>query len=180
MPSYPLSNHIFSKYRQFFEFNRKDYHFNVDIETGKLFLNRKLVTFRGAHLPLDLNLKYCQDFYDSSSGLNAYTGLPRGFKLNYHVYISQISGQYNYVDKDGFVHIFALAINTSSPKLIYYDTTGSGLMMEVNSIGFDIYDENENHQLFDADGRLITICKKISSDYHRDINITYDSSFFRC
>ena len=175
MPSYPLSNHIFSKYRQFFEFNRKDYHFNVDIETGKLFLNRKLVTFRGAHLPLDLNLKYCQDFYDSSSGLNAYTGLPRGFKLNYHVYISQVSGQYNYVDKDGFVHIFALAINTSSPKLIYYDTTGSGLMMEVNSIGFDIYDENENHQLFDADGRLITICKKISSDYHRDINITYDS-----
>ena len=175
MPSYPLSNHIFSKYRQFFEFNRKDYHFNVDIETGKLFLSRKLVTFRGTHLPLDLYLKYCQDFYDSSSGLNAYTGLPRGFKFNYHVYISQVGGQYNYVDKDGFVHIFALAINTSSAQPIYYDTTGSGLMMEVNSIGFDIYDENENRQLFDADGRLITVRKKISSNYQRDINITYDS-----
>lgn len=56
MPSYPLSNYIFFKYRQVFEFNRKDYHFNIDIETGKLFLSRKLVTFRGTHLPFHLFL----------------------------------------------------------------------------------------------------------------------------
>ena len=44
MPSYPLSNLIFSKYRQFFELRRKDYYFNIDIEAGKLLFDR-ILTF---------------------------------------------------------------------------------------------------------------------------------------
>ena len=47
---YPISNFVYSKYRQFFEFKRKNYCFSIDIETGKLILDRKLVAFRGTHL----------------------------------------------------------------------------------------------------------------------------------
>ena len=173
MPSYPLSNLIFSKYRQFFELRRKDYYFNIDIEAGKLLFDRRLVTFRGAHLPLDLHLKYSQNFFDSNNGLNAYTGLPKGFKFNYHVYISIDNGQHNYVDKDGFTHVFALAINSSK---LYYDTNGSGLMMETTlSGGFRIFDDDGNYQLFDSDGRLIVIREQISLSHYREIAITYTS-----
>ena len=87
MPTYPYSNYPYSKYRQFFEFKRKDYHFKVDIETGKLLFDKKLLALKGAHLPIDLYLKYFQDFYNPYGELTDYTGFPKGFKLNYHVYI---------------------------------------------------------------------------------------------
>lgn len=52
-----MLNFIFSglrykKYQQFFEFNRKDYHFRVGVEDGKLLFDRKLLSFNGAHLPI--------------------------------------------------------------------------------------------------------------------------------
>ena len=85
-----MLNFIFSglrykKYQQFFEFNRKDYHFRVGVEDGKLLFDRKLLSFNGAHLPIDLYLKFNQSHLDNSPNLNSLTGLPKGFKFNYHV-----------------------------------------------------------------------------------------------
>ena len=50
MQTYPYSNYPFDKYRQLFEFKRKDYHFNVDIKSGKLMFDKKLITLKGNKL----------------------------------------------------------------------------------------------------------------------------------
>ena len=66
--------------------------------------------------------------------LNIYTGFPRGFKTNYHVFLEYNStyDKYIYEDKDGFKHEFVLAINSS---ILYYDSFGSGLMLTTYNNG---------------------------------------------
>lgn len=181
MPTYPYSNYPYSKYRQFFEFKRKDYHFKVDIETGKLLFDKKLLALKGAHLPIDLYLKYFQDFYNPYGELTDYTGFPKGFKLNYHVYIFSGYDGYKYIDKDGFVHTFDNAINSMN---LFYDTNGTGLMMQINNSGYRVFEDpdgvdnnsdNYSFQQFDSSGRLVKIHEQVSSSKYYEINISYDS-----
>lgn len=115
-----LSSAVFSKREQFFELKRKDYHFRVDVKNGDLFFDRKLVSFKGTHLPIDLYLKYIKPHYvNQANNLSNYTGFPKGFKLNYHVFITTDGDKLKYEDKDGFVHTFVSAINSNNA--LFYD-----------------------------------------------------------
>lgn len=169
-----LSSAIFSKRKQFLEVKRRDYHFQIDVENGSLFFDRKLITFKGARLPIDLHLKYVQPHYANSiNNLSAYTGFPKGFKLNYHVFVTIDGNQFKYEDKDGFVHTFAKAINSST---LYCDNSGTGLILTIESPGYKISNEKGDYQLFDSSGRLIIIHEEIADNYYREINITYEQS----
>ena len=181
MPNYPYSNYPYSKYIQFFEFKRKDYHFKVDIESGKLLFDKILLAVKGAHLPIDLYLKYFQDFYNPNDGLASYTGFPKGFKLNYHVYLFSGYDGWKYIDKDGFVHTFDNAINSMD---LFYDTNGTGLMMKAINSGYRVFEDpdginsnsdNYTFQQFDSSGRLVKIHEQVSSSKYYEINISYVS-----
>ena len=170
IPLTAFSNQSFNKHKHFFEFKRKDYHFHVDIQDGKLLFDRRLITFKGAHLPIDLYLKYNQGHFTQSTDLFTYTGFPKGFKLNYHVFIAQDDTNYKYEDKDGLVHIFKLAENSTT---LYYDTSGTGLMMRLENGCPIIFDDDCNKQIFDSYGRLYKIIEKIANSVDREITITY-------
>lgn len=172
MQTYPYSNYPFDKYRQFFEFKRKDYHFNVDIKSGKLLFDRKLITLKGNRLPIDLYLKYFHDFYQYHGDLVDYTYFPKGFRLNYHVYLFQEGNNFIYADKDGFFHTFSRAFNSSD---LFYDTDGTGLMLRAENNGYRIFNDDD-YQLFDGDGRLVKIHEQVSEVKSYEINISYDSN----
>ena len=170
--SYYFIDRYFDNAKRFFSYDYKDYSFRIDLQYGELYFTRKLISFSGKHLPIDLSLKYSQIRANTYDNLNTYTGFPRGFKTNYHVFLEydfDFSG-YKYEDKDGFLHRFILAINSST---LYYDELGSGLMLITTNSGYKVFDDEGNYQLFDQYGRLITIHKKITSSHYAEQNITY-------
>lgn len=176
--SYPFAGRYFNKYKPFFPYELGDYSFKVDLQYGELLFTKKLISFSGKHLPLDLSLKFVQRHVDNGTMFSSYSGFPKGFKTNYHVFLEYDStnSRYLYEDSDGFQHIFELAVNSQD---LYYDTFGSGLMLESTNSGFVIFDEDENYQEFDQYGRLIKIHKNIhkhnSTTYYAEQNISYSS-----
>ena len=170
--SYSFAGRFYNKYKPLFSYEHKDYCFKVDMEYGELYFTKKLISFSGKHLPLDLSLKYIQRhvydyFYADSS-------FPLGFKTNFHIFLEFYSNnnKYAYEDADGFYHEFELAIDSSS---LYFDSKGSGLMLMTENNGFKVFDDNGNYQLFDQYGRLVTIHKKITATHHAEQTITYSS-----
>ena len=176
--SYPFAGRYFDKYKPFFPYELGDYSFKVDLQYGELLFTRKLISFSGKHLPLDLSLKYVQRHADNGTMFSSFSGFPKGFKTNYHVFLEYDStySRYLYEDADGFQHIFILAVNSST---LYYDSFGSGLMLEVTNNGFVVFDDDENYQEFDQYGRLKkihkTIHKQNSTTYYAEQNISYSS-----
>ena len=176
--SYPFAGRYFDKYKPFFPYELGDYSFKVDLQYGELLFSKKLISFSGRHLPLDLSLKYVQRHADNGTMFSSYSGFPKGFKTNYHVFLEYDStySRYLYEDADGFQHIFILAVNSST---LYYDTFGTGLMLEVTNNGFVVFDDDENYQEFDQYGRLKkihkTIHKQNSTTYYAEQNISYSS-----
>ena len=175
--SYSFAGRFYDKDKLFFPYDYKDYSFKVDLEFSELYFTRKLISFSGKHLPLELTLKYTQQHIDLSNDyLHADTGFPRGFKTNYHIFLeydSSFSG-YKYEDADGFEHRFKR--NDDYSLTLYYDNFGSGLMLIADNGGYKVFDDNGNYQLFDSYGRLIKIHKKITSSHFAEQNITYSSS----
>ena len=171
--SFYFAGYFFNKYKQFLKHDYKDYSFNVDLEYGKLYFTRKLFALPGKHLPLDLSLKYIESHTASTGYLHYATGFPRGCKTNYHVFLEYDSSndKYNYEDSDGFLHVFIKAINSSS---LYYDSKGSGLMLEtIQSGGYKVFDDYGNYQQFDIYGRLILIHQHITSSLSAEVSISY-------
>ena len=176
MLNFPFSGIFYNKYQQYFEFERKDYHFKVGIEHGKLLFDRRLITCKGTHLPIDLYLKYNQGHFNQSNNLYNLTNLPKGFKFNYHVFVYQANANssFYYEDKDGLVHEFVKAVHFQS---LYYDKSGTGLMLEAtNNNGYVIHDDDGNYQLFDTYGRLQSIHEKIASSQESVITISYTNN----
>ena len=169
---FSFTGRYFNKRRHFFSYDFKDYSFKVDLEFGELYFTRKLMSFSGKHLPLNLSLKYVQSHINGSDCLCSLTGFPQGFKTNFHVFLEYDSylNKYKYEDADGFVHEFTLAYNSST---LYYDNQGSGLMLITQNNGYKVFDDDGNYQLFDQYGRLTLIYKKVTSSYGATQFITY-------
>ena len=172
---YPFAGRYFDKYKPFFPYELGDYSFKVDLQYGELLFTRKLISFPGKHLPLELSLKYVQRHADNGTMFSSYSGFPKGFKTNYHVFLEYdaTNNRYLYEDSDGFQHIFILAVNSST---LYYDTFGSGLMLEVINNGFKVFDDEGNYQEFDQYGRLTLIHEKITSSNFAEQEIHYPNS----
>lgn len=175
--SYSFAGRDFNRYRPFFPYECKDYSFKVDLEFGELYFTRKLLSFSGKHLPLNLCLKYVQRHVDNGTDFSYSSGFPKGFKTNFHVFLEYSSshdGCYNLEDADGFSHLFLKAKNTSTTSPLYYDSFGTGLMLQTqNNGGYKVFDDDGNYQEFDSYGRLIKIHKKITSSYSAEQTITY-------
>lgn len=106
--SYYFAGRFFNKYRPFFPYLYKDYSFKLDLQVGELYFSRKLISLSGKHLPLDLSLNYVHlHAYNSYDDLYLSTGLPRGFKTNFHIFLEYDSNydKYLYEDAVGFLHI---------------------------------------------------------------------------
>ena len=174
--SYSFAGRYYNKHKPFFPYECDDYSFKIDLEYGELYFTRKLISFSGKHLPLNLSLKYIQRHVNLSNDfLHADTGFPRGFKTNYHVFLeydSDFSG-YKYEDTDGFLHEFELADNSST---LYYDTFGSGLMLITENSGYKIFDDDGNYQLFDQYGRLTLIHQKITPSHYAEQSVSYEDN----
>ena len=170
--SYSFIGRYFNKYKQFFKYEVKDYSFKVDLQYGELYLSRRLFSFSGKHLPLDLSLNYSQLHINVYDNLHLYTGFPRGFKTNFHVFLEYDSdlNRYVYEDSDGFMHHFKLAVNSST---LYYDEFGTGLMLMAINNGYEVFDDNGNYQRFDQYGRLVKIHKRITDSHQAEQNIVY-------
>ena len=170
--SYSFIGRFFDKCKRFFSYDYKDYSFKVDLQYGELYFTKKLISFSGKCLSLNLSLKYSQMHVNAYDNLHTYTGFPKGLKTNYHVVLEYDSAhdKYIYEDKDGFKHEFELADNSST---LYFDTFGSGLMLTIENNGYKVFDDDGNYQLFDQYGRLVTIHQKITSSHYAEQNITY-------
>ena len=170
--SYLFVGRYYDKYKMVFPYDYKDYNFKVDLQNGNLYLTRKLFSFPGKHLPLELSLNYSEMHVNVYDNLHLYTGFPRGFKTNYHVVLEYESAysRYIYEDMDGFKHHFVLAENSSS---LYYDSFGSGLMLVVTNNGYKVFDDDGYYQLFDQYGRLVTIHKRITQSHYAEQSVTY-------
>ena len=173
--SWEFAGRFYDKNRPFFDYPYKDYSFKVDLENGDLLISRKIVNFNGKHLPLELSLNYYRLHNISNDLFHNQTGLPRGFKTNYHIFLEYVSDydKYYYEDMDGFLHVFSLAVNSVN---LYYDSFGTGLMLIKLGNTYKVFDEDGNYQLFDSLGRLTTIHKKITSTHYAEQTITYASS----
>ena len=154
--SYPFAGRYYDKHKPFFPYECGDYSFNVDMQNGELLFSKELIAFSGTHLPLKLSLKYVQRHVDNGTMFSSYSGFPQGFKTNFHVFLEYDStyNRYLYEDSDGYQHIFKLAVNSQT---LYYDTFGSGLMLQTYGSGYRVFDDDENYQEFDQYGRLIKI-----------------------
>ena len=174
--SYSFSGRYFNKHKPFFPYECDDYSFKIDLEYGELYFTRKLISFSGKHLPLNLSLKYIQRHVNLSNDfLHADTGFPRGFKTNFHVFLEydfSFSG-YKYEDMDGYLHKFKLADNSST---LYYDTFGSGLMLITENSGYKIFDDDGNYQIFDSYGRLTLIHQKITPSHYAEQSVSYEDN----
>ena len=170
--SYSFFGRYYDKHKMVFPYDYKDYSFKIDLQNGNLYFSRKLISFSGKHLPLELFLNYSEMHVNVYDNLHSYTGFPRGFKTNYHVVLEYESAynRYIYEDMDGFKHHFLLAENSSS---LYYDSFGSGLMLVVENNGYKVFDDDGYYQLFDQYGRLVTIHKRITSTHYAEQSITY-------
>lgn len=111
--SYSFVGRYYDKNKKFFSYEYKDYCFKIDLQNGDLYLTRKLFSFSGKHLPLELSLKYSQRHVNTYDNLHTYSGFPRGFKTNYHIVLEYESAynRYIYEDATGFKHHFILAEN---------------------------------------------------------------------
>ena len=174
--SYSFAGRFYNKHKPFFPYECDDYLFKIDLEYGELNFTRKLISFTGKHLPLNLFLKYVQRHVNLSSDfLHADTGFPRGFKTNFHVFLEydfSFSG-YKYEDMDGYLHKFKLADNSST---LYYDTLGSGLMLITENSGYKVFDDDGNYQLFDSCWRLTLIHQKISTSHYSEQSVSYEDN----
>ena len=173
--SFSFASYCFDKYKKFLTHNYKDYSFNIDLKFGKLYLTRKLFALPGKYLPIDLSFKYIEAHTTSTQTLHQKTGLPIGVKTNYHLFLEYNTTyeQYWLEDADGFLHVFKLADNSNS---LYFDRNGSGLMMEILTGGYKVFDDYDNYQLFDSNGRLILIHQHIANNHNAELTITYIST----
>lgn len=169
---YSFCGRNFDKHKRFFPYDYKSYYLKVDLQYGELYFTKKLISFSGKCLPLNLSLKYSQMHVNTYDNLHTYTGFPKGFKTNYHVVLEYDSAhdKYIYEDKDGFKHEFELADNSST---LYFDTFCSGLMLTIENNGYKVFDDDGNYQLFDQYGRLAAIHRKITSSHYAEQSITY-------
>ena len=151
---YSFNIRDYNKKKPFFPYEYKGYFFKVDLKYGELYFTKKLISFSGQHLPLNLSLKYSQMHTSSTNNLHSFTGFPKGFKTNYHVVLRyELSNdKYIYEDLDGFKHEFKLAINSST---LYYDTFGTGLMLTNDNGNIKIFDDDGSYQLFDSDRKSV-------------------------
>ena len=173
--SFSFAGYCFDKYKKFLNHEYKDYSFNIDLKFGKIYFTRKLFTLPGKYLPFDLTLKYIEPHTASGQFLHLKTGLPIGIKTNYHVFLeyNNTCEKYWLEDSDGFLHVFKLADNSTT---LYFDKKGSGLMMEILSGGYKVFDDYGNYQLFDSNGRLTLIHQQIANSHTAELTITYIST----
>ena len=171
--SHLFAGYLFSKYKPFFSFDYKDYSFKVDLEYGLLYFTRELFTLPGKYFPIALSLKYIQPH--TTHNFHLQTGLPKGFKTNYHVFLDfdSSNNKYLYEDADGFLHEFVLAENSTD---LYYDQFGTGLMLKVVNGLVTIFDDDDNYQYFDSNNRLHVIQKKVADNYWTELSISYVSN----
>ena len=171
-----VNQQLFDKYKEFLPLSVNDYSFKIDKSYALPYIDKSLFFLRGKHLPIDLHLKYVYPHH--FDGFNSFSGFPLGYKTNYHCYLYYNSAlnQYIYEDKDGFIHIFQLAANSTS---LWFDNSGTGLMLEFRDFLPVIFDEDGNYQLFDYLGRLFLVHKSISYTHFAELKIHYLDDTFK-
>lgn len=171
-----VNQQLFDKYKEFLPISVKDYSFKIDKSFGLPYIDKTLFFLKGKHLPIFLQLKFIYPHH--FDGFNSFGGFPLGYKTNYHCYLYHDSGfnQYIYEDKDGFVHVFQLAENSCS---LWFDNSGTGLMLEFRNFLPVIFDEEGNYQAFDYLGRLFTIHKTITDTHFAELKINYIDDTFK-
>lgn len=78
---------FFDKSKIFFPYEYKDYSFKIDLQYGDLYFTRKLISFSGKHLPLNLSLNYSQMHVNAwvilGQLMYAWTLMTQGIMLGY-------------------------------------------------------------------------------------------------
>ena len=139
--------------------------YDFDLVTFNTYISKSL--FEKA-LNIDLSLVY--DFISPNS--NFHTVFPKGWKLNIleKLSINNNDNEITFIDERYNRHLF----KQISDLNIYYDTSGTGLIIEKttieNSLFYKLYSPlNSSHKLFFLNGYI----KKIVLEDNREINIDY-------
>jgi len=139
--------------------------YDFDLVTFNTYISKSL--FEKA-LNIDLSLVY--DFISPNS--NFQTVFPKGWKLNIleKLSINNNDNEITFIDERYNRHLF----KQISDSDIYYDTSGTGLIIEKipidNSLFYKLYSPlNSSHKLFFLNGYI----KKIVLEDNREINIDY-------
>ena len=142
--------------------------YGVDIRNGALLVSKNLYQFTGCLMPMSLNL-----IYNSVNGDSVVEeGLPLGWKLNYFQKVTFESGTATYLDANGVSHKFSVTGDLNK----FHSINGTGMILTKSSDGSSmIFDGNNGYLLFNPDGYLITIRKRIGNS-NLDTILEYNTS----
>ena len=118
----------------------------VNLFTGRLLFNHPDISIGINSYQIGISHIY-NSKPELPSDLNSHMGT--GWKLNVQQYLFIENSKYVYMDGAGYKHEFELLSGNQ-----YYDTTGMGLILTVNSGNYELTDEPGNKMIFES-GRLI-------------------------
>ena len=152
--------------------------YQVNVRSGKMYYDRSLMNVKTAIASINLSMSYNLNSKNSNTiRTGIYSGLGKGFKLNYQQIVYQNGSEYIYIDDKYLKHRFVLAnnMNASSTNKVYYDKSGTYAILELTSTGYRIQKGNIT-LLFNTNGMLTKISKELSNGGIYEENITHDSS----
>ena len=152
--------------------------YKVNLRSGKLYYGKHLLSVETTDSVMSLCMNYNianRNVTNIKSGYQ--TGLGYGFKFNYQQLVYTTGSNYIFVDGEYKLHTFKLADNLSdsSAEKVYYDTSGSYMILEKLSTGYKIIKQNQTLE-FDSAGKLTKISIQTSENNTYEEMIEYDSS----
>ena len=127
----------------------------VNIRSGRPIFTKGLLENETTVIPLILGL-----FYDPlNSGVSKYM-MPKGWNFSYNQMVYREFLEYKYIDGSGLLHTFETATSAVGNSNVYFDSSGSGLILKVNDDEIIIDDGYNNYLHFNinrGNGRLIDL-----------------------
>ena len=147
--------------------------YELNLVNGDFNFSKPLISGPGNILPLNLHLYFDMNSADKTT-INGYeTGLPCGWRTNYHQHVWHEENNYYYVDGMGKYHKFTKALNATN---VYYDEMQTGLVLTVSSGSFKIEDSSNVTLTFNNKGFLTKIEEQSSLNNINTLTINYDTS----
>ena len=125
----------------------------INVRSGRPTFTKALIQNNTTVLPIELGL-YFNPLNKNVSELS----MPNGWNFTYNqkVYIEML--EYKYIDGSGLLHVFEKAYNSNT---VYFDKSGSGLMLTVGDVNYIISDGYGNNLYFDRGTGWLSKVEKV-------------------
>lgn len=117
--------------------------YNVNVRSGRPTFTKSLINNPTTVIPVNLGM-----YYDPLNGSLSTAQMPKGWNLSYNQRVYFENFEYKFIDESGLVHIFEQATNADN---VYFDISGSGLILIESVNEFEITDGYDNYLYFEKE-----------------------------